>query len=77
MLIRRFVLAILICFIFFATINAQTKDSVFSENKVNGVWQKVELDIVTRNNLCAIVSVLQLRWNESSHLWRNVFFGYL
>jgi hypothetical protein len=61
MLIQRFALTAFMCCIFFATVTAQIKDSVFSENKENGVWQKTGLDIITRDDLCAIISVLQLR----------------
>ena len=73
MLIQRFALTAFMCFIFFATVTAQIKDSVFSENKENGVWQKTGLDIITRDDLCAINSVLQLRWNANSHSWVNSF----
>ncbi|HEX5150440.1 MAG TPA: T9SS type A sorting domain-containing protein [Parafilimonas sp.] len=73
MLTKLSVLVILTCFIFSAATTAQIKDSILFESKENSVWKKSELDIITRNDGCAFVSVLQLRWNENAHTWINAF----
>ena len=57
---------------FAATAFSQTTDSIYYENKSNGVWQKSQLDIVTRDvSSCLLTSVLSKVWNESSHSWVN------
>ncbi len=70
---KKFALATIICLAFFLRGIAQTTDSVYSEMKVNGVWQKNELDILTRDASCSVVSLLALAWNESSQSWVNSF----
>jgi len=41
--------------------------------KSNGVWQKYELDIYTRDVSCNTISGLSLIWNESTQSWVNSF----
>jgi hypothetical protein len=48
-------------------------DSIYPETKSNGVWQKNELDIITRDASCGIVSSLSFTWDESTQSWINSF----
>ncbi len=66
---KKSLLAIIACLAFYVTCLSQTKDSVISESRTNGVWQKSGLDIFTRDASCSLVSVLSLLWDESSHAW--------
>lgn len=68
---KKCVLATTISLFFFIAGFAQTTDSVYSERKANGIWQKSELDIITRDASCSLVSMIALAWNESSQSWVN------
>ena len=71
MLMKRIALLILSCVAFFIAAFSQTTDSVFSESKRNGVWEKTSLAIITNNADCSVRSVLQLIWSETSQSWLN------
>jgi len=68
---KKFTLVTLVCLTFAVTCSSQTTDSVYSETKQNGVWQKSQLDIATRDASCNIGSLLSLVWNEGSQSWVN------
>ena len=68
---KKSLLVITGCLAFYVTCFSQTKDSMFSETRTNGVWQKNSLDIISRDATCSIVSLLSLLWDESSHKWVN------
>jgi hypothetical protein len=72
---KRSALALFIFFISSASVIAQIKDTTYSESKVNGMWQKTELDIFSRNEFCSVTSLLQENWDESSQSWVNSFFS--
>jgi hypothetical protein len=73
MLTKRSAIAVFICYSFSVTAIAQTTDSIFSENKINGIWQKNLLDIIARDNSCSILSDFQLTWDASNNKWINAF----
>ena len=50
---------------------AQVKDTVSSENKVNGVWVKNGLDILTMNASCDVSSDLFQLWDEGTQSYVN------
>ncbi|MBG9377489.1 T9SS type A sorting domain-containing protein [Panacibacter sp. DH6] len=46
--------------------NAQVKDTVFSDNKQNGVWVKNGIDIQTLNPDCSVATNLFQAWDEAT-----------
>ncbi|HRI22825.1 MAG TPA: hypothetical protein PLA68_17825, partial [Panacibacter sp.] len=70
---KKSVLLIAACFTFYVTCFSQTTDSVLSESRTTGEWQKNSLDIYTRDASCALVSALTLTWDAGTQSWVNAF----
>src|SRR6516162_11850252 len=59
--------------VFFTTTFSQTTDSVYSQLKMNGMWQNNNLDIITRDADCSVTSDLQKNWDTNTGSWQNAF----
>jgi hypothetical protein len=71
MLLKKFTTLALTSIAFALTALSQATDTVLYESKSNDVWQKSQLDVMTRNSSCLLISDLSKVWNESSHSWVN------
>jgi Secretion system C-terminal sorting domain len=67
---KKFTLSILLSAVAFCSY-AQVKDTVFSENKVNGIWAKNGIDIQTLNASCDVSSNLFQVWDEGTQSYIN------
>ncbi|CAN5477719.1 hypothetical protein BH10BAC2_BH10BAC2_22700 [soil metagenome] len=67
---KKFTLSILLSAVAFCSY-AQVKDTVFSEQKVNGIWVKNGIDIQTLNESCDVLSNLFQVWNEGTQSYIN------
>lgn len=68
---KKYMLALLGFIAFNATCFSQTIDSMISESKSGGVWQKNSLDVFTRDANCFITSVHTFAWDEGTQSWIN------
>ena len=68
---KKYVLALFGFIAFNATSFSQTTDSMISESKTGGVWQKNSLDVFTRDANCDVTSVHSFTWDQGSQSWVN------